>query len=158
MKQIFLLFILKYTYICLTHFFINLKLLLKYFEINIRLAEANTTKGFIASLPTFQNFLFFYFIIEKLFVFLPPRSVLNNLLHSQFPSYIDASNSCFTASGDFFLVVFLVTLRSYKLRKVLSSMLLKHCKNVKHKPWKSVITSFNQPLMPGSVILSRKFS
>ena len=96
--------------------------------------------------------IFYFFIFEKLFLFLPPRSVLNNLLHSQFPSFIDASNSCFTASGDFFLVVSLVTLRIYKLRKVLSSMLLKHCKNV------SVITSFNQPLMPGSVILSRKIS
>ena len=78
----FLLFITIYAYIYLAYFFINSK----YLEINIRSAEVNTTKEFIANFPAFQTFvMFFYFIIEKLFVFLPPRSLLNNLLHSQSP-------------------------------------------------------------------------
>ena len=44
-------------------------------------------------------------------------------------SIIDASYSCFIASCDFFIVVFFITLRSYKLRKVLSSVLLKTVKS-----------------------------
>ena len=61
MKQIVLLFITKYAYICLAHFFINLKLLLKYLEVYIRSREVNTTKEFIANLPAFQKKFIFLF-------------------------------------------------------------------------------------------------
>ena len=43
---------------------------------------------------------------------------------------------------DVFFVVLVVTSRSCKLRKVLNSLLLKHCKNV-HIRRGSVITTFN---------------
>ena len=46
---------------CLTHFFINLKLLLNYREIDIRSAEANTIKELITTLPAFQKFMIFLF-------------------------------------------------------------------------------------------------
>ena len=65
MKETFLIFITKYAYICLAHFFINLELTFKF---------------------KLSQFVILYFIIENLFVFLPPRSALDNILHSQVPS------------------------------------------------------------------------
>ena len=76
-----------------------------YREINIRLAQTNITKTFIALLKLFKQlsllshyiYDFHIFTFEKLsvffikdiesfsfFAFLPPRSVLNNLLYPQF--------------------------------------------------------------------------
>ena len=40
-------------------FFINIKSLLKYLEINIRSAENNTTKEFIVNLPALQKSVIF---------------------------------------------------------------------------------------------------
>ena len=87
------------------------------------------TTEFIANLPGFQTFVTFLFY-EKLFLFLPPSSTLNSLLHSQFPS----------------LVLITLVLSSW----VTFSLL---CKT---HTMKSVITTSNQALMPGSFILSRK--
>ena len=99
MKQIFLLFLTKYVCICFTHFFDQLKITLKlakskswffqyskftqkfmltYLGTDIRSAETNTTKKFVALLKLFKQlallshyvYNFFIFSFEKLFIFL----------------------------------------------------------------------------------------
>ena len=103
MREIFLLFIMKYAYIFVLHAFLtNLTLLLKYLEINIRLAETNTAKELIVTPPAFRNFVVFlfyhlrnfsyfhllvqhwiiFFIIEASWVVLSPRMAFSLLCFS----------------------------------------------------------------------------
>ena len=107
MKQTFLLFLTKYVYICLTHFCDKLKIALKkargkswffqcrkfiqtYLEINIRSAEVNTTKMFIASLKFFEQLFlisqyvydFYIFSFKKLFLFFKERYSFFWFLHN----------------------------------------------------------------------------
>ena len=142
MKQVFLLFITKYAYIASHTFFINLKLLLNYREIDIRSAEANTIKELITTLPAFQKFMIFLFspLRSSSYFYLLVQPWITSWLTI---SIIDASNSYFIVLDHFFFAAFLAALRSYKLRKVLSSLLLNHSKDVKHMPWKRVIATFN---------------
>ena len=109
-SQILLLFLMKSAYICLTHFLINLKLLLKYLKINARLAETNTTKEFIATLLVSQKFMIFLFYHLRSFL----------CFYSSFRTEQSSSISMLVILVlspwvTFSLLLFLVTLCSYKL-------------------------------------------
>ena len=120
----FLFFITIYGYIYLAHFFINSK----YLEINIRSAEVNTTKEFIANLPAFQKFVIFFILSlrNSSYSYLLVQYWIIFIIHNH---HHWASNSCLIVVGDFLFCC--VSHYVAKLRKVVSPLSLKHVKNVK---------------------------